>query len=505
MQENNVYQKLKDIFGEGNVSEYSLDKISYSRDYLPQELIYLQHQKIRYSPTYVVWAEREEQIINLLKFANEEKIPVIPYGGGSGVCGGTIPTQNGIILDLKKLNKILSLDEMSLTCTAQCGIIGQHLEEQLQEKGYTLGHFPSSIYCSTLGGWLAGRSAGQLSTKYGKIEDMVLSVRVILPDGKVIETTPSPRSATGPNFTQLFVGSEGTLGIITSSVLRINKYPEKILFRGVMFKDVPTGLTAIRRILQSGIKPAAVRLYDEFDTFLVGMSKKGIEEKHNPLKAGLKMFLKLAKHKAEEYALKNPTLINKLSTLAKGKCLLILTFEGLSDIAELEQKISLKICKSLDGKDLGEGPGKNWWNTRYDVSYNMSRVFEIGSFADTIDVATTWDKLYPLYEEIKSALSPLCFVMAHFSHAYPDGCSIYFSFVAKDKDLPSSDALYQKIWETASFTCRKIGASVSHHHGIGLSKGKFLKNELGEIMDIYQKIKNFLDPNNILNPGKMGL
>lgn len=502
MTKKNIYQQLVNIFGEENVSESEIDKISYSKDYLPQELIYLQHQKIRYKPDFIVWAEKEEQICRLLKFANEEKIPVIPYGGGSGVCGGTIPIKGGIIVDLKKLNKILHIDEISLTCKVECGIIGQHFEEQLQERGYTLGHFPSSIYCSTIGGWLAGRSAGQLSTKYGKIEDMVLSVRVVLPSGEIIETVPSPRSATGPNFTQLFVGSEGTLGIITSATLRINKYPTHILFSGIMFEDVASGLLAIRKILQCGIKPAVVRLYDEFDTFLVGMSKKGKEE-DNP--SSLKMFLKLIKHRLEEVGIKNPTLINKASLLVKGKCLLVLVYEGLTSIVEEERKISNDICLSLGGKDLGEYPAKNWWVTRYDVSYNMSKIFEIGSFADTIDVATTWDKLYPLYIKIKNELSNLCFVMAHFSHAYTDGCSIYFSFVANQKNAISKDELYQKIWNTAAKICREVGGSISHHHGIGLSKAKFLKEELGDIMNVYCKIKKALDPNNILNPGKMGL
>ncbi len=273
MLKSELYENLKILLGEEKVSIREDDLIAYARDAWPKNTIKFQQGKIEYLPKAIVWPSDRDDVVKIVRFANEKLIPLIPFGGGSGVCGGTMPVNGGVIVDLKRMERILRIDETSLTFTAEAGIIGERLERTLNENGFTLGHFPSSIYCSTLGGWLATRSAGQLSTKYGKVEDMVLSVEVVLPDGKVMETKPSPRSAVGPNLTQLFVGSEGVLGIITKATMKIWKVPETRSFAGVLFESVENGLRAIRNILQNGIYPAVVRLYDELDTFMIAEDK----------------------------------------------------------------------------------------------------------------------------------------------------------------------------------------------------------------------------------------
>lgn len=503
-----IYQKLIKILPADNISFLSTDKLSYARDMWPRETIWFREGKVRYLPELVVWPQNKEEIIKIIKLSQEEKIPLIPYGAGSGVCGGTLPLTGGIIVDLKKMNKIISLSDISLTVTVESGIIGQHLEMELNRQGYTLGHFPSSIYCSTVGGWLATRSAGQLSTKYGKIEDMVESLEIVLPTGELIKTRPTPRSATGPNFTQLFVGSEGTLGIITTATLKIWPYPESRLFRGIYFPNIRAGLEAIRKILREGVKPAAVRLYDELDTFLVGSPTKKSKikvEKDNPVISLFKPLLSPLKHSVEGLLLKKPHLANQLSKFIKGKCLLILTFEGNQKICDIEQEIALKICQEEGGEDAGIDAGKHWWDTRYEVSYNLSRIFSGGAFADTMEVATTWDKVAELYFAIREAVSPYALIMAHFSHAYPEGCSIYFSFVGYRRGAEESEKLYEKIWDIALSTCDTYGGTISHHHGVGLLKAKYLEKELGGAFPLYVSLKKMVDPHNILNPGKMGL
>ncbi len=497
---------LKKIFRDDQFSEDVPALIIYSRDLNPVGALFTQQGSLMTKPDVIVWPEGVEQIQKLVRLANDHRVPLIPYGSGSGVCGGANPVGRGIIVDMKKMARIRRLDAYSLTAEVESGFIGELFERELNAKGYTLGHFPSSIWCSTVGGWLAARSAGQLSARYGKIEDMVLGIEAVMPDGEILRTKVTPRSATGPDFKQLMVGSEGTLGIITSATLRINQYPESRRFSGVMFHTVKDALEAIRELMQTGIRPAAVRLYDEIDTYMIGSgkgSKKllsgGQEDEHT------EDFIKAIKKKAERAFLTIPNVINSFVKLLPANNLLILTFEGKPDVTEVEQKTAMKIMLSRGGKDLGEEPGRYWWEHRYDVSFNLSPLFSIRAFADTIEVATTWDKLLPLYDRMKAAIGNHALVMAHFSHVYQEGGSIYFTFAASTFNEEKKEALYRATWKDAMDTALDVGATISHHHGIGMLKAQWMDREHGKAMDIYRQLKKVIDPNNIMNPGKMGL
>lgn len=502
MNKDELYAKLKELLGEAQVSVRDDDLIAYSRDAWPGTTIKFQQGKIEHLPDAVVWPSNRDDVVKVVHFANENLIPLIPFGGGSGVCGGTYPVNGGIIVDLKKLEKIIKIDDKSLTLTAESGIIGERLERALNEKGFTLGHFPSSIYCSTLGGWLATRSAGQLSTKYGKIEDMVLSLEVVLPDGKVLETRSSPRSAAGPNLTQLFVGSEGVLGIITRATLKIWRLPQKRAFAGILFDSVEKGLETIRQTLQKGIYPAVVRLYDELDTFMIAEDKTKQTSSNKQLSDD--NLKKEIFHRAERFFISHPEIIKLLSPLLPRKCLLILGFEGEEEVVELERRIAKTVAGENGGRDLGEEPGRRWWETRYRVSYGLSPVFYIGGFADTIEVATTWDNVLNLYYSMKTAMEAHALVLAHFSHAYREGCSIYFTFACSASD-EKKEELYNRVLKNALDACVSAGGTISHHHGIGYSKQRWLKLEHTGGLEILKNLKKQLDPNNIMNPGKLGL
>ncbi len=444
-----------------------------------------------------------------MKLANEKKFPVIAYGAGSGVCGGTLPTSRGVVLDLKKLDKIYEVNDKSLTVTAGPGIVGQHLEQELNRRGYTMGHFPSSIYCSTLGGYLAARSAGQLSARYGKIEDMAMGIRVVLASGEVVETLCAPRSAAGPNWAQLFIGSEGTFGIITRAVMRIYPYPESRLFHAFTFNGVHDALESMREIMRAGVMPAAVRLYDELDTILIGGKKEGsVEDPINfdePDESPVKQALHKLKEGIQDVLVSIPKATGRAAEFIKGKCLLVLTFEGTPAMTAAELKTSIDICKKNNGEDAGEEPGRRWWNNRYNVSYNQSKVFYQGSFVDTIEVATTWDKVEQLYHDVRRAVSKHAFIMAHFSHAYTHGCCVYFSIVSRGRNEDDAIKTHKAVWDAALGECLKAGATVTHHHGVGLFKGEYLLKELGGLTDVFFKMKKAIDPANILNPGKLGL
>ena len=447
----------------------------------------------------------------LVRLAEEHRVPLIPWGGGSGVCGGTLALSGGIIVDVKRMQRVLSVSREDHLVTAQAGINGQHLEDALNLQGLTLGHFPSSIYCSTLGGWLATRSAGQMSTRYGKIEDMLESLEAVAGGGERI------RCGVGdtPDLAPLFVGSEGTLGVITEATMRVRPLPSHRVFRAYEFPRVAAGCEGIRRILQRGLRPAVVRLYDQMDSLLARPSG---DPDDAPSAAGA--LASLIPERVKDATAELPRLLlgqalahaGMLSKLAEALvpklgrgCLLIVGLEGEPALAEAEASLCHAELLAAGGKDLGDGPGLRWYAHRYSVSYKMSPLFAAGGFVDTLEVATTWDKLLHLYGQVREALSPLAIVLAHFSHAYPEGCSIYFTFAAAAEGRARSEALYDELWRRGLAAVTRSGGTISHHHGVGVSKASFMEQEHGTSFPLYRQLKALYDPCGVFNPGKMGL
>lgn len=535
-----------------------VDLETYSRDMWPRLL--LSHRDgipATRRPHAVVWPESVREVIAVVKLARERGIPIVPYGGGSGVCGGAVPLHGGITIDTKRMQTLRSVRSDELVCDVEAGLSGERFERELARRGFTFGHFPSSMYCSTVGGWLATRAAGQLSTKYGKVEDRVMGVTVVTGRGEAIETDGPTRALRGPNWTQLILGSEGTLGIITSARLRVSPAPQLRLFRGYSVDDVEHGVEAIRRVLQKGLRPAVVRLYDELDTFLAATSNNDAEQDtapqvatiagplpawpastqdrpgaavypsspqaqgHSGIASGVRRtidgLIGLATGKGLHdlrapllrAALGNAELVNKLFGAAdrtvRGGCRLIIGLEGARIRTEIEAALTFAELEAAGAQDQGEAPGWAWLRHRYAVSYRMSPVFRSGAFVDTMEVATSWDRLLDLYRGVRAAIAHRAVVMAHFSHAYPDGCSIYFTFAASARDAAAAERLYDAIWREGMEAATRIGGTISHHHGIGLLKAPYMAGEHREGMAILEAAKASLDPDGILNPGKMGL
>src|SRR3954449_11555620 len=213
-------------------------------------------------PEVVAVPRTEDDVAAALRVAAAYSVPVVAWGGGSGTQGGCVPVHGGLVVDLSALNRIIEIDERSMSVTAQAGVNGRELERALNERGLMLPHYPASSEWATVGGYVAARGSGVLSTRYGKIEDLVLSLRVALAGGELIDTVPVPRHAVGPELTQLFVGSEGTLGIITRVTVRLVPLPEHRRFEAVSVPSVEAGVGALREIIQRGVRPAVVRFYD---------------------------------------------------------------------------------------------------------------------------------------------------------------------------------------------------------------------------------------------------
>ena len=475
MKNEEIYQELVSVVGEKNVSTRDTDRIAYGRDAYQLKIIQYRLPSILKQPfpDYIVWVESVEQISSVLKLANEKKIPVIPYGGGAGANGGIVPLTGGISLDLKKLKR-MEIHEEANYVLCQAGVIGQHLENFLNRKGYTLGHLPSSLTTSTIGGFVATRSAGALSSLYGSFENMVLDLEVVLPSGQVIHTNRSrvPRKATGPNFNELFIGSEGTLGIVTDSCLKIRRNPDIREFAGFLFPSLTAGLQTVRKIMNLGIRPSIIRLYEAVEARIV----YHIEEIENE----------------QSY--------------------LTLSFDGFEETKEFvedQKRICTNICLNAGAKDMGDEGGKIWFKNRLNMYYPNPDWLNANILADTMDVVTTYDNLENLFYKMKEAMqSKKVRVMAHWSHFYLEGCSMYLIFVMLEKETekdPTASNLYKETWRNGWKTCIENGGSISHHHGIGL-RGEFMEQELGSgTYQLLKGIKNYLDPNGIMNPGKLGL
>jgi len=503
-----IVKSLQKALGADAVRHGEPERLVYAADMWPRTQIWRHSGEWnRYPPEAVVWPKSEAEVQTVVRLAREHQTPVIPYGGGSGVCGATLPIHGGIVVDMKKLRTVHEIDDFDRVVRADVGILGPHLEASLNDRGYTLGHFPSSIMCSTLGGWLAARSAGQYSSKYGKIEDMVHGIRVVLPDGSILET-PNDSSV---DWTQLIVGSEGTLGLVTSATLRIHPLPETQLFRALRFRTVEAGAQAIRRVMQAGLRPNLVRLYDPLDSLLhsKGSGKSGGAA--NSLLAPFRSLFggPISKLKQEApslalgAALSVPQALNRVVNSLPVSSLMIIGFQGADTQTHDDMARARQILESGGGIDGGDGPGWEWLKTRYNVSFKQAGVFNAGAFVDPMEVSCPWSRLMRTYKEVRQAVSPHALIMAHFSHAYPEGCSIYFTFAGFRRQADALERLYDKVWSEALSATIRAGSSISHHHGIGLAKKDLMGREHGAGLQLLYALKDGLDPNDAMNPGKL--
>lgn len=451
------------IVGRENISSNPADLLANCRDYWPVNSIWMVEGAVPALPQLVAWPGSTVEVSKLLKLASKLNIPVTPFGEGSGALGGVIPISGGISLDLKKMNRVIAIDQVNMMATVEAGLNGALYEEQLNRAGFTGGHFPQSLRCSTVGGWLACRAAGQFSTRYGKIEDIAVSLEAVVADGTVFNGRSVPRAATGPRIDHLFIGSEGTLGVITTATLRIWPLPEKRHLISYTFDNLATALECIRQVMQTGARPAVVRLYDAQETG------------------------------------------NHFPELGDRRCVLILLVEGAEKIVLAEAAMIDEAAIAAGAVNSGREHVEHWLEKRFNISV-ASMLFQKGAVLDTIEVSTNWHNAHSTYLAMQKALMAVegtILASGHYSHVYPDGAALYMTTVG----FPGSDKIgfYQRIWRAAMGSCLAEGAAIAHHHGIGLHRGLWMKEELGSGLEMLQRIKEALDPGGIMNPGKLGL
>jgi len=376
-----------------------------------------------------------------------------------------------MIIDLKRMDRILEISENSLTVTLEAGVIGSVLEMTLNRRGLTFGHYPASANCATVGGYVAAHGSGVTSTKYGKAEDLVLSMQIVLADGSIIQTPPVPNHGAGPMLMNVFIGSEGTMGVITELTFQVERLPEARLFKAVLFDDLHNALDAGREIMLSRLQPFVIRLYDEAST---------------------------------------TSLVKRVLGLDLQGSYMILGFDGFEDIASLQMSRGIEICRRLGGRDLGPEPAEEWWNHRYDFYY-PPHTLSLPQMYGTIESVSRFEHIEAQYHAKKRAIEEgfsdwNARYIAHFSHWFPWGVMVYDRFLI---DHPPEDArealrLHNQVWNAAARAAMDNGGVLNEHHGIGFKLGRLMKEQYGAAWPAMEALKGTFDPRGIMNPGKMG-
>ncbi|MGW7481213.1 FAD-binding oxidoreductase [Nonomuraea muscovyensis] len=414
----------------------------------------------------IVEVADEEQVAAVVRICRAHGLPLTVSAGRSNVLGAALPVFGGVVLDVCRLNRIVSFDAESMIVEVQVGMFGDLFEKELQEEhGVTTGHWPSAFAISTVGGWAACRGAGQLSTRYGKIEDMVVGLDVVLPDGTTASYGTYPRAAVGPDLRQLFIGSEGTLGVITRLRLRTHRLPEYARGLAYGFGTFAAGLDACREILQRGATPAVLRLYDGHES---------------------------GTHFAEP-----------------GTNLLLIADEGDPALVEATMAVVEEVCGGRATTKLdGAAVLARWLDERMIVGKSGDGFAKGPGFvADTCEIAAPWSALQAIYDEVVAAVEAVpgtLRVSAHQSHAYTDGACLYFS-LRGEVDRPRRREWYRAAWDAANEVLIRHGAAISHHHGVGLLRSPYVEPALGSGFGTLVAVKQALDPAGIMNPGKLGL
>lgn len=464
-----IYTEFEDIVGEGNISQRTSDRISYGVDYFWLSRMWADRGQDVPMADMILNPASAEEVSRILKIANYYKIPVYTWGGGSGSQGGALPMTNGIIIDMKRMNRVLDFDVESMTVQVETGMNFQQLEWYANERGFSLMHYPSSLTCATVGGFLAHRGIGVLSNKYGKIDDMCLSMEIVLPNGDIIKSLPVSKHAAGPDLNQIFIGSEGTLGIMTKATFKLFHQPETRRFRAFMFPDIASGIAAGRELMHT-IHPSIVRLYDQKET---------------------------------------ASIIKKIIGVERDGAFMNFAVEGLSEIVDIEQRILVDICKKYGAEDLGDEWGKKWWEHRITFFY-PGNIMDIPQMFGTMDTVATYGNIEKCYWAMKRAIEdnfPNVKFIAHFSHWYEWGCMLYDRFIMDHPPADPMEALrlHNQIWNAGVRAALANGGVINDHHGIGLKLSRLMKEQYGPGMQVFAALKKQLDPNGIMNPFKLGL
>ncbi|MEA2391342.1 MAG: alkyldihydroxyacetonephosphate synthase [Solirubrobacteraceae bacterium] len=440
------------------------------------------------APDAVLEPDCDEEVAAALRACAEADVAVVPFGGGTSVVGGVEPLRGEhsavVALDLGRLDRLVSLDERSLTAVLEAGLRGPEAERLLNARGLTLGHFPQSYEHASIGGYVATRSAGQASTGYGRIDELVLGLRMVAVGGE-LDLAARPASAAGPDLRELVVGSEGTLGVITRASLKVRPRPAHARYEGWFFRSWAEGCEALRALEQARAAPDVARLSDEEETRLsLALAGDGASARVGGA------YLRLRRY--------------------AGGCLGVTGWEGDREAVARRRARGARLLRRAGGLALGSSPGAAWANGRYAGPYLRDALLEHGVMVETLETATQWSNLQALYGAVRTALRdalsargtpPL--VLCHVSHLYPSGASLYFTFLAQQQAGAELEQ-WGAAKRAASDAIVAAGGTITHHHAVGRDHREWMGAEVGEAgLEMLRALKARMDPSGILNPGKL--
>ncbi len=446
------------------------------------------------APDLVLYPENEQDVLMTLRAAAHHDVVVIPFGGGSNIAGCLERSESrrmAVSLDMRRMRRVLAVDKESFTARIEAGAFGPDLEAQLNDYGLTLGHFPDSFLHSTLGGWIATRSAGMQSDKYGKIEDMVIALRMVTPVG-VLATRIVPKSSNGIDVNHLCIGSEGTLGVITEATMQVHPRADSRRTHGYLFPEFEAGIEAMHECVRKECVPSMLRLSDPDKTALSLAFKPPSSGLSQAATKVMKSYLRV---KGFDFA---------------RACLMLTTFEGSNSGAARQHRQVNAIYRRFGGVDLGSGSGKSFESTKYDFPHIRDFLLDRGITSDVSETSTVWSNIVPLYEATITALRAAIlesgvrpWVGCHISHTYQCGASLYLTFACRQKDgNEMRQYLHAKRAVQQSFIDH--GATLSHHHAVGTEHLPWLTDDISPVgVMAVAAIKAGLDPDNIMNPGRL--
>ena len=489
-----VISALSLIVGEGHVVTGDLERVVHTYGKSIRDLIRIRGNVFPRTPDAVVYPATESEVSKIVAAAVDYDLVLIPFGGGSNIVGSLEPLPNEermvVSLDMGRLDRVLEIDEDGRIARIQAGAQGPDIEEQLNAKGWTLGHFPDSFTHSTLGGWVATRSSGMQSDKFGDIADITRGLRMVRPDGVVV-IRAVPSASTGPSLREMIIGSEGRLGIITEVTVQVHRIPEKREILAYFFPTWEAGLAAMQAIAESDATPSVTRVSNEFETEMSLATSKASKGISALLNQGVQRFMKL-----------------KGWDLTKI-CLSFIGYEGSDEHVDRNEKLVAKIIKKHGGFGVGKGPGVLYDQKKFDTPYLRDFFLDHGGAADVSETSAPWSKLLPLYTETYAAANRAFdkvgvqgLIMAHLSHSYHSGACLYFTFAFEH----GSDALgqYDVVKKAIQDAFIAEGGTVSHHHGVGLEHAPWLGQDVSQPgLALMQGLLDSADPKRNFNPGKI--
>jgi alkyldihydroxyacetonephosphate synthase len=474
--------------GSAFVSVEAEDRIRHAAGRSYPDLVRLRTGKLTDAPDAVLAPSDRAAVAATLAACSREHIAVVPFGGGTSVVGGVEPLREGfdrlVSLDLTALRDV-EVDEPSRTAVLGPGLRGPEAERALGDRGYTIGHFPQSFLYATIGGFAATRSAGQASSGYGRFDELVTEVEMLTPRGS-ISTLKTPHTAAGPALRELIVGSEGTLGVISSVGVRVRAAPAVRRYEGWVAPGFEEGVALARWLAQEDALPDVFRLSDRHET-RVSLALSGLE------------------------GLRRRALDAYLGARGRSEgCMVIAGWEGEAEAVRRRRELSVRVLRGAGAVPLGRSPGSSWEHGRYEGPYLRDTLMDAGMMVETLETSHAYSRIGALYAAVGSALRESMaaertpgLVLCHVSHVYPDGASLYFTFLC-----PRLAGREIEQWHAVkSAACEAIvstGGTITHHHAVGRDHAPYMAAEVGELgLEALRAVKERLDPAGVMNPGKL--